>query len=102
MVANEPTLALDSDWKTKAGFALGILNFRVDEMAKLEPSPRYEKFHSYIVELAEETHLYTESYAKGIDNFDADLIAVSTEHLKNMSEIMQNATLELESINKDS
>ncbi len=100
-VAKDTTLVFDEDWKTKTGLALGILNFRADEMAKLEPSPDYEKFHSCIVEIAKETHLFTESYATGIDNLDTKSIDTATEHLTNLTTLMQNATLELESINSN-
>ena len=74
-------LILDKDWKAKTGLALGVLNFRANELAKLEPSPAYEKFQEYFVELAKETHLFTEAYAKGIDHLDEDLIAASAELL---------------------
>ena len=100
-VANDTNLIFDEDWKTKTGLALGVLNFRVDEMAKLEPSPTYEKFHSYIIELAIETHLFTEAYAQGIDNFDSESIDRSTEHLKSMNTLMQSATVELDSIHNN-
>ena len=100
-VTDDTTLIIDEDWKTETGLALGVLNFRADEMAKLEPSPAYEKFHSYIVEIAKETHLFTEAFARGIDNIDPDAIITATQHLENMSAIMQAATLELESINSN-
>lgn len=100
-VAEDTTLILDKDWKTKTGLALGVLNFRADEMAELEPTPDYEKFHTYIIEITKETHLFTEAYAKGIDNLDSDSIITATEHLSNMTTLMENATLELESINNN-
>jgi hypothetical protein len=95
---DDPTVILDSDWKAKAGLALGILNFRADKLAEVEPSPAYEKFHSYIVELVKETHLFTETYARGIDNLDANSIEASTNHLENMTAILEAATVELENV----
>jgi hypothetical protein len=67
-------------------------------MARLEPPSEYEKLHSYIVEIAKETHLFTESYARGIDNLDSELIEISTEHLKNLTALLQGAASELERI----
>jgi zinc-ribbon domain len=97
-VADDTSLMFDEDWKTKTGVALGTLDFTADEMANLEPTPVFTTYHSYVVELARETHLFTNAYAQGIDNFDADLIATATVHLNNMTELMQKATLELERI----
>jgi hypothetical protein len=95
MVAQDTSLILDSDWKTKSGLALGLLNFRADEMAKLEPAPGFEKFHAFITELAKETHLFTDAYAEGIDHYDSNSINEATVHLQNMTTILNNATLEL-------
>lgn len=98
-VADDTSLVLDSDWKRKTGLALGVLNFRADELAKLEPSPGYEKVQSYIVEMTKETHLFTDAYAYGVDNFDSASIEQATVHLQNMTALMELATLELENIN---
>jgi hypothetical protein len=98
MAGNNPSLILDSEWKTKLGFALGILNFRADEMAKLEPTPKYANLHSIIVHLADETHLFTDAYANGIDNFDSALIEKASQHLINMTALMQDATAEIDKI----
>ena len=100
-VANDTSLALDKDWKTNTGLALGILNFRADELAKIEPSPGYEQMHSYMIELAKETHLFTDSYARGIDHLDSELITAANVHLSNMTAVMKNATLELDRLNSN-
>lgn len=97
-VSRDMTLVLDKDWKTNTGLALGILNFRADELAKLEPSPGYENLHSYMVALAKETHLFTDSYARGIDHLDSELITAAGAHVQNMTKLIQDATLELENI----
>jgi len=97
-VGNDTSLLLDSDWKTKLGFALGILNFRADEMAKLEPTPKYANLHSIIVHLADETHLFTDAYANGVDNLDVALIEKANQHLINMTALMQDATAEMDKI----
>lgn len=94
-VGNDTSLLLDDDWKTKLGFALGILNFRADEMAKLEPSPKYATLQPIIIKLADETHLFTEAYANGVDNLDVALIEKASQHLSNMTTFMQEATLEI-------
>lgn len=98
MAANDPSLILNSDWKTKLGLTLGILNFRADEMAKLEPTPKYVNLHSIIVKLADETHLFTDAYANGIDNFDSALIEKASQHLINMNALIQDATTEMDKI----
>jgi zinc-ribbon domain len=98
-VADDPTLVLDKDWKTNTGLALGILNFRADALAKLEPSPRYEKLNAYMVELAKETHLFTDAYARGVDHLDSELLTAATVHVQNMTNIMQDANFELDSLN---
>jgi hypothetical protein len=92
------SLMFDPDWKRRAGVALGILNFRADEMAALEPSPAFEQYHAYIFELAQETHLFTQAYADGVDNFDTELVSKSTQHLGNMTALMEKATAELKRI----
>lgn len=97
-VGNDTSLLLDNDWKTKLGFALGILNFRADEMAKLEPSPKYATLHPIIIKLADETHLFTEAYANGVDNLDVAMIEKASQHLSNMTAFMQEATLEINRI----
>lgn len=98
MAAADTPIILDEDWRTNTALALGMLNYRADKLAELEPSPTFEKFHSYLVELAKETHLFTEAYAKGIDNLDSEWINTAAEHLNNMTELMQDATLELDNI----
>ena len=95
---NDPSLILDNDWKTKTGLAFGILNLRAEEMAKLEPSPNYVDLHSIIVKLADETYLFTDSYAKGIDNLDSAMIEKASQHLMNMTTFMQEATTEMNRI----
>jgi hypothetical protein len=97
-IANDTSLLLDSNWKTKMGLSLGILNFRADEMAKLVPSPKYVKLHSIIVKLASETHLFTDDYAKGIDNFDSVLIQNATQHMRNITTLIEEATSEMKKI----
>lgn len=98
LAGNDPSLIFDSEWKTKLGLALGILNFRADEMAKLEPTPKYINLHSIIVKLANETHLFTDAYANGVDNFDSALIDKASQHLVNMTALMQDATTEMDKI----
>jgi hypothetical protein len=98
LAGNDPSLILDSEWKTKLGLALGILNFRADEMAKLEPTPKYVNLHSIIVKLADETHLFTDAYANGVDNFDSTLIAKASQHMINMSTLAQEVTAEMDKI----
>lgn len=95
---NDPSLILDDDWKRKCGFALGLLNLRAEEMAKLEPSPKYVTLHSIIVKLADETYLFTDAYANGIDNFDSALINEAVQHLSNMTMLSQEATAEMDRI----
>jgi len=98
LAGNDPSLILDSEWKTKLGLALGILNFRADEMAKLEPTPKYVNLHSLIVKLANETHLFTDAYANGVDNFDSALIDKASQHMINMSTLAQEVTAEMDKI----
>lgn len=96
--SNDPSLILDSQWKTELGLALGILNFRADEMAKLEPTPKYVNLHSLVVKLADETHLFTDAYANGVDNFDSASIEKASQHMINMSTLAQEITAEMEKI----
>lgn len=96
---NDTSLVLDNDWKTRLGFALGILNFRADEMAKLEPSPKYATLQPIIIKLADETHLFTDAYARGVDNLDSVLIDQSGQYLNRIGELAQEVTSELERIN---
>ena len=98
LAGNDPSLILDSEWKTELGLALGILNFRADEMAKLEPTPKYVNLHSLIVKLADETHLFTDAYANGVDNFDSALIEKASQHMINMSTLAQEVTAEMDKI----
>ncbi len=97
-LTNDTSLVVDSNWKTKMGLSLGILNFRADEMAKLEPTPKYVELHSIIVKLANETHLFTDAYANGVDNLDVVLIEKATQHLSNMNTLVQEVTSEMEKI----
>ncbi|MDD5371349.1 MAG: hypothetical protein PHQ40_19890 [Anaerolineaceae bacterium] len=97
-VTNDTSLVVDSNWKMEMGLSLGILNLRADEIAKLEPSPKYVKLHSILVKLANETHLFTDAYAKGIDNLDVVLIEKAKQYLINMNTLVQEATLEMEKI----
>ncbi len=96
--SNDPSLVLDNEWKTELGLALGILNFRADEMAKLEPTPKYVNIHSLVIKLADETHLFTDAYAKGVDNFDSALIEKASQHMINMSTLAQEITAEINKI----
>lgn len=98
LAGNDPSLILDSEWKTKLGLALGILNFRADEMAKLEPTSKYVNLHSIIVKLADETHLFTDAYANGVDNFDSTLIDKANQHMINMATLAQEVTAEMDKI----
>ena len=97
-VSNDTSLLLDNDWKTKLGLALGVLNFRADEMAKLEPSPKYATLQPILIKLADETHLFTDAYANGVDNFDSALIEKASQHLINMATLAQDATAEIDKI----
>jgi len=97
-VGNDTSLLLDNDWKTKLGLALGVLNFRADEMAKLEPSPKYATLQPILIKLADETHLFTDAYANGVDNFDSTLIEKASQHLINMTTLMQDAKAEIDKI----
>ena len=97
-VSNDTSLLLDNDWKTKLGLALGVLNFRADEMAKLEPSPKYATLQPILIKLADETHLFTDAYANGVDNFDSTLIEKASQHLINMTTLMQDAKAEIDKI----
>jgi hypothetical protein len=95
-VANDTSLLFDTDWKTKQGLALGLLNLRADDLSDLQPSPKYAALHSIITELVAETHLFTDAYAMGVDNLDADLMYKAIEHLQNMNQLMEQGTTELE------
>jgi hypothetical protein len=98
-VSNDTSLLFDNDWKTNLGLSLGILNFRAEEMAKLEPTPKYVNLHSIIVHIADETYLFTDAYANGVDNFDSALIDKAIQHLISMTTLMQDATTEMDKIN---
>jgi hypothetical protein len=95
----DPTVIFDENWKIEAGLALGLLDVRADEMAGLEPSPGYEQLHTYFVEIADETHLFTTAYARGVDNVDPDSIDRATQHLLNMNALVEAATAELDRLN---
>lgn len=97
-VSNDTSLLLDNDWKTKIGVALGLLNFRADEMAKLEPSPKYVPLMPIIIKLADETHLFTAALANFIDNLDNSLIEKANQHLNNITTLMQEVTTEMDNI----
>ena len=97
-VGNDTSLLLDSEWRTKLSVALGSLNFRADEMAKLEPTPKYVDLHSIMVKLADETRLFTDDYANGIDTLDSVLIEKAIQHMSNMTALMQEATAEMDKI----
>lgn len=98
-VANDTSLIFDNDWKTELGISLGLLNARAKEMTELEPSPKYVNLHSIIVKLADETYLFTDAFAYGIDNFDSAMIEKAGQHLDNMTTLMEEATLETNRIN---
>ena len=97
-MASDPSLIFDNNWKRKTGLALGVLNLRADELAKLEPTPKYEIFQDYLIQLATETRLMTDSFATGVDNLDSNSIERSTQHLTNMTAIMNVAADELERV----
>jgi tetratricopeptide (TPR) repeat protein len=95
---NDPSLVLDDEWRKNCGFALGILNFRAEEMVKLEPTPKYVNLHSILLKLADETYLFTDAYANGVDNLDSTLIDKAGQHLINITTLSQEATSEMERI----
>jgi hypothetical protein len=97
-VANDISLLFDTSWKTKQGLALGLLDFAADDMAAVQPSPKYASLHAIVTQLAAETKLFTDLYARGVDNLDADLINEATLHLQNMNALMEQATAELQRI----
>lgn len=101
-ITDDPSLFLDTDWKIKQGFALGTLELRGDEMAEVQPTPKYVTLHSIITKLASETHLFSSAYAKGIDNLDADFIYQATEHLQKMNTLLDQATTELKRLSANS
>jgi len=67
-------------------------------MAKLEPSPKYATLQPILIKLADETHLFTDAYANGVDNFDSALIEKASQHLINMATLAQDATAEIDKI----
>lgn len=89
---------LDKDWKNSTSRALATLNLELNEIARLEPSPGYEQYHAYIVELLKETDLFTTAFAMGMDNMDGASIVAAGEHIENMGILMENAALELEAL----
>lgn len=97
-IGKDTSLLFDSEWKTKLGLALGVLNFRAEDMVELEPSPKYVNLHPILVKLSDETHLFTEAYSKGIDNVDSDMINKASQNLSNITALMQEATSEMERI----
>lgn len=97
-VADDVSLLFDTSWKTKQGLALGLLNLQANEMAAVQPSPKYQTLHSIITELAAETNLFSSAYASGVDNLDANLIDQATQHMQNMTTLMDQATAELKRI----
>jgi hypothetical protein len=101
-VTDDTSLILDTDWKIKQGFALGTLELRGDEMAEVQPTPKYVALHSIITELAAETHLFSSAYAEGIDNLDADSLYQAVEHLQKMTTLLDQATAELEKLSANS
>lgn len=95
---NDTSLLFDIEWKTNLGVSLGVLNFRAEEMAKPKPLPRYTNLHSVLVELADETNLFVDTYARGVDMLDSDLINKSSVHLKKMGNLANEVIAELERI----
>lgn len=96
--SNDTSLTDDSTWKTNLNISFRILNSRADELAKLEPSPKYVKYHSIIVKLVNETHLFTDAYAKGIDNRDGALIEEARQHIVKINTLMQESNAEWDKI----
>ncbi len=97
-VADDISLLWDDKWKMKQGIALGTLELCANEMAAVQPSPRFDAFHAIIVKLAGETHLFTTAYISGVDNLDPDQIDLATQHMQNMTNLMEQATAELKKI----
>ena len=97
-VADDTSLLFDTSWKIKQGLALGTLELRANEMAALQPSPKYVTLHSIIIELATETQLFTTAYAKGIDHLDSYLIDQAIQHMQRMNVLMDQASAELKRI----
>lgn len=96
--AADVTVILDDDWKLRLGFALGTMNVKADQLADIEPTPKYTNFHTKIVELRDETYLFTEAYAQGIDNIDVSKIEKANGHMIRMSEIIEEMTAEMETL----
>jgi hypothetical protein len=97
-VGNDLSLLLDDNWKLGLGLALGNLNNKAEQLADLEPSPKYINLHAKFIELKDETLLFTDAYAKGVDNLNADMIDQANIHIQNITAITQQMTAELDNI----
>ena len=84
-------LLFDESWKKEMGQSLETLNLKSDELAKL--NPRYFYLHTTTVNLANETHLFSDTLMKSINGLDINNsnidLSESVIHLDNMSTMMK-------------
>ena len=98
---NDKPLLFDENWKKEMGQSLETLNLKSDELAKL--NPRYFYLHTTTVNLANETHLFSDTLMKSINGLDINNsnvdFSVSMIHLDNMSMMMNEISSKVKSNN---
>lgn len=95
--AEDPSLLTDSKWKATMLVTLHMLSLMGKELAEFDTPPKFERTHLLFVQLQAETNAMVEAYSDGINNLDADSIYASTEHIKNIGEIVNQLTDEMQS-----
>lgn len=95
--AADPMLMFDTDWKTKTGISLGLLDVAASGLESIpNVPPEYATLDGYMDSIASETHQMTKNYAYGLDHVDADALHLALQNLQNITTHTQNATAELE------
>lgn len=71
-----PVLMLSDDWKTKVALAMAALKISYQDIQNLSPPDNLKRLHDLTVDALSYCDAAMDQFAVGIDNFDADSLAV--------------------------
>ncbi len=94
------SLSFDETWKAKLKTTFDALDNQAIKMAALEHSSKYDKFHSTLVRIENETTMFTREYISGVNGLNSSLIKSAGQRYNNILALLGQAITEIDNIDK--
>ncbi len=96
-MANRPALLLDDSWKYDIAIALASLQIAGEKLAGIrQVPPAFAEANRWLQKVDQETKLFVNNYARGVDNLNSTYIDYAVVNMQNITVYIKRATEEIE------